>query len=126
MLNAAIRRFASLPTAAKLLLILTALLLPIGIALSLVAASGIRDANTMLRDRSANEARSAARAIESLLARNALALRIAAAGAIPNGNGDACAKALKALATAPAISRGFALRDSNGNLLCTTEGFVPR
>ena len=125
MLSAAIRRFAGLPTAAKLLLILTALLLPIGIALSLIAASGIRDANNMLRDRSANEARSAARAMEGLIARNALALRIAAAGAIPVQGSNACDEALKALATAPAITRSFTLRDDEGALLCTTEGFVP-
>ena len=126
MLNAAIRRFANLPTAAKLLLILTALLLPIGIALSLIAGSGIRQANDMLRDRSANEARAAARAVESLIARNALALRIAAAGAIQNEGHAACDEALKALATAPAITRSFALRDGDGTLLCTTEGFLPR
>jgi two-component sensor histidine kinase len=126
MLNAAIRRFAGLPTAAKLLLILTALLLPIGIALSLIAGAGIREANDMLRDRSANEARAAARSVESLIARNALALRIAAAGAIQNKGQAACDEALKALATAPAITRSFALRDGDGALLCTTEGFLPR
>jgi two-component sensor histidine kinase len=126
MLNAAVRRFAGLPTAAKLLLILTALLLPIGIALSLIAASGIREANNMLRDRSANEARAAARAVEGLIARNALALRVAAAGTIQNGSRNPCDEALKALATAPAITRNFALRDTNGVILCTTEGFIPR
>ena len=126
MLNAAIRWFAGLPTAAKLLLILTALLLPIGVALSLIAASGIRDANAMLRDRSANEARAAARSVESLVARNALGLRIAAAGAIANPGESACDGALRALATAPAITRRFALRDADGALLCTTGGFVPR
>ena len=126
MLSAALRRFAGLPTAAKLLLILTALLLPIGVALSVIAASGIRDANDMLRDRSSNEARSAARAMEGLIARNALALRIAAAGAIPARGGNPCDEALKALATAPAITRSFALRDGDGKLLCTAEGFAPR
>ena len=126
MVTAATRRFASLPTAAKLLLILTALLLPIGIALSLLASSGIRDANAMLRQRSANEARSAARAVEGLIARNALALRVAAAGAIARSASDPCAEALNALATAPAISRSFALRDSSGTLLCTAGGFAPR
>ncbi|HKC03952.1 MAG TPA: hypothetical protein VKC17_11705, partial [Sphingomicrobium sp.] len=80
----------------------------------------------MLRDRSANEARSAARAMEDLIARNALALRIAAAGAIPAQRSNACDEALKALATAPAITRSFALRNGDGALLCTTEGFVPR
>ncbi len=126
MLSAAVRRFAGLPTAAKLLLILTALLLPIGVGLSLIAAAGIRDANNMLRDRGANEARAAARAMESLVARNALGLRIAAAGSIQNASRNACDEALKALATAPAITRSFSLRDTNGAILCKTEGFVPR
>ena len=30
------------------------------------------------------------------------------------------------MATAPAITRSFALRDGDGALLCTTEGFLPR
>ena len=125
MVTAAARWFATLPTAAKLLLILTALLLPIGVALSLIASSGIDDANEVLRQRSANEARSAARAVEGLIARYALALRVAAAGALSN-RGDPCAQVLKALATAPAISRSFALRDPSGRLLCTAGGFEPR
>ena len=54
MVKAAARWFAGLPTAAKLLLILTALLLPIGVGLSLIAFSGIHDANDMLRQRSAD------------------------------------------------------------------------
>jgi len=41
-------RFARLPTGAKLLLILTAILLPIGIALTLVGSSGIREAKRLL------------------------------------------------------------------------------
>ncbi|MFL6842763.1 MAG: sensor histidine kinase [Sphingomicrobium sp.] len=126
MVKAAARWFATLPTAAKLLLILTALLLPIGIALSLIASSGIHDADDVLRQRSANEARSAARAIEGLIARNALALRVAAAGALSDGRGDPCGETLKALATAPAISRSFSLRDSGGKILCTAGGFEPR
>jgi two-component sensor histidine kinase len=126
MVTAAARWFAGLPTAAKLLLILTALLLPIGVGLSLIAFSGIRDANDVLRQRSANEARSAARAVEGLIARNALALRVAAAGGIASGGSDPCGRALDALATAPAISRSFTLRDSSGKLLCTAGGFAPR
>ncbi|HEX6740198.1 MAG TPA: sensor histidine kinase [Sphingomicrobium sp.] len=126
MVKSAARWFATLPTAAKLLLILTALLLPIGVALSLIASSGIRDANGVLRQRSANDARAAARAVESLIARNALALRVAAAGALSDGSADPCGQALKSLATAPAVSRSFTLRDGDGKLLCTAGGFSPR
>ena len=126
MLNAAARWFARLPTGAKLLLILTAALLPIGIALTALGESGIREANAALRGRSEDQAKASASAIESLIARNALALRIAAAGAIRSNDGDPCATALRALATAPAISGRFALRDSDDRLLCTAGGFVPK
>ena len=78
MLSAAARRFAALPTAAKLLLILTAVLLPIGIALVAVGESGIREADQALQGRSHDRARASAAAIESLIARNALAMKVAA------------------------------------------------
>ena len=77
-------RFAGLPTATKLLLILTAAILPIGIALTWVGEAGIRQANVALRGRADDQSKAAAQAIESLIARNALALRIAA-----NGSGSA-------------------------------------
>ena len=44
----AAERFARLPTAAKLLLILTAVLLPIGAALAWIGNNGIRQANASL------------------------------------------------------------------------------
>jgi two-component sensor histidine kinase len=119
-------RFARLPTAAKLLLILTALLLPIGIALAWVGNTGIRRATDALEERNHLQSRAAAQAIESLIARNALALRIAAAGALRQPRGDLCAEAAQALATAPAISRSFSLRSPTGDLLCTFGGFVPK
>jgi two-component sensor histidine kinase len=125
MLSAGPRRFAALPTAAKLLLILTAVLLPIGIALVAVGESGIREADRALRGHSHDEARTTAAAIESLIARNALAMRIAAGGAISAG-GNACDRAAQALATAPAISRRFSLRTTDGDILCTSGGFVDR
>src|SRR5881628_3398567 len=119
-------RFAKLSTGAKLLLILTAAILPIGIALVWIGETGIQQANVALQGRTEDQERSAARSIESLLARNALALRIAAAGAIRNGRADPCAEALQALATAPAITRRFALRDEQGGLLCAADGFEPK
>ncbi|MFL6726467.1 MAG: sensor histidine kinase [Sphingomicrobium sp.] len=123
----AAERFARLSTAAKLLLILTAVLLPIGIALAWIGNSGIRQANAALDGRNQDQSRAAAQAIESLIARNALALRIAAAGALHEGaGGDACANAAQALATAPAITRQFSLRSPSGEVLCTNDGFAPR
>ena len=126
MMSRAARRFERLPTAGKLLLILTAVLLPIGIGLAWVGESGIQEATDALRGRSEDQSRSAARAVESLIARNSLALRVAAAAAIRNGNANPCDDAVKALATAPAISRRFTLRDGDGRLLCSSGGFQPK
>ena len=122
-------RFARLPTAAKLLVILTAVLLPIGIALAVLGDNGIRQASSALEDRNAVQSRAAAQAVESLIARNALALRIAAASALGNSAGrgaDPCNAAADALSTAPAITRRFALRGTGGELLCTYGGFAPK
>ena len=110
-------RFARLPTAVKLLLILSATLLPIGIALTWLSGSGIRQANDALRGRSEDRARAATQAIESLIARNALALRIAANGALAAG-GDPCERAQSSLAIAPAVAQRFELESADGQPRC--------
>ena len=114
----AAERFARLPTAAKLLLILTAVLLPIGIVLVWLGESGIRQANSALLQRSEDQSRMAASAVESLIARDALALRIAANGALSDGIGNACQRAERSLAIAPAVSQNFELENADGNPLC--------
>ena len=113
-------RFARLPTAAKLLLILTLAILPIGLALVLIGESGIRQANAALEGRSQDQARNAARSIESLIARNALALRIAANGALATGSRDACARAKRSLGIAPGVVQNFELEAPDGAPLCST------
>jgi two-component sensor histidine kinase len=120
------QRFGRLPTTAKFLLILTAVLFPIGMGLAWVGESGIRRANGALEGRSQDQARASAGAIEGLIARNALALRIAAAGALRPQVADPCDATAQALATAPAISRRFALRNINGDVICTYGGFAPK
>ncbi|HEX4801364.1 MAG: hypothetical protein ACM3IG_01680, partial [Myxococcales bacterium] len=97
----AAERFGRLPTAAKLLLILTAVLLPIGIALTLLGETGIRKANDALRGRAQDQSRAAAEGIESLIARDALALRVAANGALASGPAGACDRAARSLTIAP-------------------------
>ena len=86
----AAERFARLPTAAKLLLILTAVLLPIGAALAWLGNNGIRQANVALEGRNQDQSRAVAAAIESLIARNALALRVAGNAALADGADGAC------------------------------------
>ena len=119
-------RYERLPTNAKLLLILTAVLLPIGLALAWIGHSGIRQADIALAGHKQDQSRAAAQGIEGAIARNALGLRIAAAGSLRNPSADSCAEAANALATAPAITRNFALWSSTGSLLCSNGGFVAR
>ena len=122
----AAERFGQLPTAAKLLLILTAVLLPIGIGLAWVGNSGIRQANAALDSRNQQQARSAATAIESLIARNALAMRVASANSLRKPSANSCLETAQALASTPAITQRFSLRSMDGELLCTYGGFVPK
>ena len=127
MMSEIARRFAALPTTAKLLLILTAALLPIGLGLVWLAQSDIREANQALRGRTADQAGDAARAIESLAARNAMALRIAANGALSNGPNGACDRTRRSLAITPAVAQTFALHDEEGEHICSIgEIAVPR
>src|SRR5215213_5493986 len=123
-MSAVARRFASLPTAAKLLLILSLVLLPIGLALFAIGREGINQANDALEARSADQAQAASRAIESLVARNALALRIAANGALTGGSGDACQRAVRSLSVAPAVAQRFEIDDIDGAPVCAI-GEVP-
>ncbi len=125
MVKAAARWFAGLPTAAKLLLILTALLLPIGVGLTLLPSPGIHDANDMLRQRSAAEARTAARAAEGLIARNALALRVAARRHRRRRQRPLRPSARGARHRTGDLAQ-LQARDSSGKLLCSAGGFVPR
>jgi two-component system, sensor histidine kinase PdtaS len=81
-----------------------------------VAYDGIRQANAALRSQSDEQARMVARSVESLIARNALALRIAA-----NGRIDApgpCERVQRSLSIAPAVAQRFRLSDEDGRELC--------
>src|SRR3954469_22054806 len=111
-------RFARLPTAAKLLLILSAVLLPIGIALTWLGESGIRQANTALEGRRQDQSRATVKAMESLIARNALALRVAANGVLAAGPANACERMQRTLSIAPAVAQRFELESTDGKSLC--------
>lgn len=111
-------RFSRLPTAAKLLLILTAVLLPIGLVLTWVGQSGIQQAKAGLGAQADARSQSAARSVESLIARNALAMRIAANAALADGGQGACDRARRTLAIAPAVAQSFELETLDGKPLC--------
>ncbi|WP_395621800.1 sensor histidine kinase [Sphingomonas daechungensis] len=123
MLGEAARRFAALSTPVKLFLILSAALLPIGLGLVWAASQGIRDANNVIEDQAHEQARLASRGVESLIARNALALRIASNGRITN-SADACSIVQQSLTVTPAVAQRFELEDENGQRLCEV-GNVP-
>jgi two-component sensor histidine kinase len=114
----AAERFARLPTGAKLLLVLTAVLLPIGAALAWLGNNGIRQANASLEGRNQDQSRAVASAIESLIARNVLALRVAGNAALQNGSPGACERAERALSIAPGVISNFELEDGDGKPIC--------
>lgn len=115
--------FDRLPTAAKLLLLISLALLPIGLAMVWAAQSSLAGANAALDRRAEEQDQAVARSIEALIARNALALRIAANGALATPGGSDCEQARASLAIAPAISRNFAIETLDGKEHCSTEGF---
>ena len=119
-------RFDRLPTGSKLLLILSAALLPLGLALAWAARGSIHDANIANREASEEQGRAVSRAIESLVARNALALSVAANGAFHDRSSDPCGNAAQSLSVTPAIATRFTIRDPNGQILCTHGDFEPR
>jgi two-component sensor histidine kinase len=112
-------RFARLPTAAKLLLILTAVLLPIGLALAWMGETAIREADRAMSERAEDQSRTAANAIESLIGRNALALRVSANGALSSGPAGACDRAIRSLTIAPGVAQSFELEDAEGKSICS-------
>ena len=115
-----------LPTGAKLLLLLSVALLPIGGALVWTSAAALQAAGQQLRDNADQDARQINGSLGALIARNALALRLAANGAIRDGSGGAeeCEEATRTLAIAPAVAHRFELEDAAGKPLCATDNFA--
>lgn len=115
--------FDRFPTAAKLLLLMSLALLPLGLAMIWTAQREVKRANAALDQRAEEQDRAAARAIESLIARNALALRIAANAALATPDANDCAEARRSLAIAPAVSRSFSIQGPDGSEQCLTPEF---
>ncbi|WP_205479071.1 sensor histidine kinase [Sphingomonas arenae] len=113
------RWFQRLPTAGKLLVILSAAVLPLGLVLVLAATAGIGQANSALRANAEAQGRSAARAVESLIARNALALRVAASGALREPENH-CEYVRRSLRPTSGVAENFALTDARGLALCAS------
>ena len=117
--------FERWPTGAILLLLLTAALLPLGLVLAWFTQQNLRETNTALVQRADQQGSAAFQAIESLLARNALALRVAANGALASRVTDPCETAARTLAIAPAVARQFRIRDPDGRTVCSHGQYKP-
>jgi two-component sensor histidine kinase len=119
-------QFDRWPTGTKLLLILSAALLPLGLALAWAAQGSLQDANNANRAAAEEQGRAAARAIESLIARNTLALRIAANGAFRRNSVDPCLEAAQSLVLTPAIANRFVIRRPDASVICTHGDIQPQ
>ena len=111
------------PSGVILLLLVTAALLPLGLVLAWVARESIQDTNRAQVESADQQGTAATLAVESLISRNVLALRIAANGALASGAPDPCDAAVRSLSVSPDVGKLFRIRDASGRLLCSVGEF---
>ena len=117
------RAVSRLGTAAKLLLVLSLVMLPLGGLLVWSALRNLENAGASITSATEQRARLSARTLEGLVDRNALALRVAATGALRTPGEDPCADAALTLAIAPGIARQFQIEGPSGEPLCSIGDF---
>lgn len=117
--------FARLATPIKILIIISLALLPIGGIGAWIAKRNLDGANAAIDRASMTQATGAAYAIERLIARNTLALRVAGAAGLDFSGDQACNEARRVLATAPAFGNEFSLEDATGNRICSVGNTGP-
>lgn len=110
--------FQSLPTPITLFIVILVALLPFGAWLVYSAQLEVNREEASRRGAASASMLAGARAAEGLIARNTLALRVAANGALLSGDKDPCLAARGSIDIAPALARDFAISDSDGTLLC--------
>ncbi|WP_118856342.1 sensor histidine kinase [Sphingomonas mesophila] len=116
-MRAVLRRFDDWATGTKVLLLLSAALLPLGIALAWTTRNGLEASEQAVVDLAQRKGFSAATGINALIARNALALRIAA-NSVAGSPGDPCAAISRSLALTPAVAQRFTFRRPDGAVIC--------
>ncbi|MCM8557546.1 sensor histidine kinase [Sphingomicrobium sediminis] len=109
----------------KMLVAIALALLPIGGLIIWNAVAEFNDSRQALRGQAQAEMFAAARSAETLIARNTLALRVAAYGAVAAGEANPCMAAREALSVAPAVARDFVISDADGNEICGDLPTVP-
>ena len=115
--------FDRLGTTAKLMLALSLIMLPIGGLLVWSALRNLENASATIFSAAQQRARLSARTLESLIARNALAMRVAATAALKVRSADPCVDAASTLAIAPAVARRFEIEQVDGRPLCSVGDF---
>ena len=110
-------------TGSKLLVLLTLALFPLGLALAWTARANLQDVRGALIEKAQEEGQVAAQVADSLIARNAIALRIAANAALRTDPDAPCEAIANALALTPSIANRFAVRDGSAKLICTHGDF---
>lgn len=112
-------------TGTKLLVLLTLALFPLGLALAWTARSALLDAQAAVIDDNYQDGKVAARAIETLIARNGLALRIAANAALRSDPAKPCEAMARTLALTPAVASRFSVRNPMDDLSCVNGDYQP-
>lgn len=111
-------------TGTKLLVLLTLALVPLGLALAWTTRATLQDAYRAVLDDSNEGGKVAARMVDALIARNALALRIAANAGMRTDPANPCPAIAQSLALTPSVATRFSMRDDDGELLCVQGPFV--
>ena len=104
---------------------MTLALFPLGVALAWTARAALIDAHAAVVDDNYQDGQVAARAIESLMARNGLALRIAANAALRSDPIKPCEAMARSLALTPAVASRFSVRNTMGDLICINGDYRP-
>lgn len=117
--------FSRLDTPLKILLILTAALLPIGLGTAWLAKRNLDSANSAAESGSRDQASDAAFAIQSLISRNVLAVRVAANAALATPSPKSCEVTQEIFSVSPAFGGEFSLQGPDGNRLCAVGNMGP-
>lgn len=107
-----------LSTPVKLLLLLLLLLAPIAGLLTWSATQEVHQHNQAIEAKFEAMRQASVQNIEGLVARNALALRIAANGAFAARATNPCEAAQTSLEITPALSQDFAIANLDGDIIC--------
>lgn len=117
--------FAGLATPLKILIIISLALLPIGGVAAWITKRNIDEANAAIDSNSRDQAADAAQAMQSLIGRNTLAMRVAANAALDAPSPQSCERVQQIFAIVPAFGSKFSLQGPDGNLLCAVGEMGP-